>query len=117
FLQHHADLSAQPGRIHHSEIGTVDQDASALRYVQTLDQLGESTLARARRTDDADDLAGIDLETNIVQYLGTIDPIAEGDMLESIAPRIAGSAARDGLKVGSGGVLRMSPSRATDSRA
>src|SRR6516165_1225167 len=37
FLQHDADLAAQPGRIHHGEIGAIDQDASALRYVQTLD--------------------------------------------------------------------------------
>src|SRR5262249_22096684 len=72
FLQHYADLSAQPGRIYHGEIGAVDQDASTLRHVQTLDELGESTLARTRRTDNANDLAGIDLERNIVQYLGTI---------------------------------------------
>src|SRR6516164_5431791 len=48
-----------------------------------LDQLGESALARTRRTNDADDLAGIDLERNIMQHFGTIDPIAEGSMLES----------------------------------
>jgi len=83
FLQHYADLSAQPGRIDHCEIGAVDQDASALRNVQTLDQLGESALARTRRTNDADDLTGIGFKRNIVQYLGTVDPIAEGDMLES----------------------------------
>src|ERR1700719_2264511 len=34
-----------------------------------------------------------------------------------MSPRIAGSAARPGLKVGSAGVLRISPSRATDRRA
>ena len=59
-LQHDADLAPQPGQIDHREIDAVDQHASALRHVETLDQLGERALARARGADDADDLAGLD---------------------------------------------------------
>ena len=57
-LQHDADLAPQPGGVDHREIDAVDQHAPALRHVEPLDQLGERALARARRADDADDLAG-----------------------------------------------------------
>ena len=47
------------------EIDAVDQHAAALRHVEPLDQLGERALARARGADDADDLAGRDLEADV----------------------------------------------------
>ena len=61
-LQDDADLASQPGQIDHREIDAVDQHASALRHIETLDQLGDGALARARRADDADDLARLDAE-------------------------------------------------------
>src|SRR5215813_21868 len=86
-LRHHADLTAQPGWIDHADIDAVDQNPSTRRRVEPLDQLGESALAGARRTDDADDLPGGNLETDVVQHFRPVDPVAEGDVLErDVAP-------------------------------
>ena len=43
-LQHDAHLPAQPEDVDHGKIDAVDQDAPALRHVQTLDDLGERAL-------------------------------------------------------------------------
>ena len=47
FLQNDPDLPPQPCRVGCREVHTVNQDAPALRHVQTLDQLGEGALARS----------------------------------------------------------------------
>ena len=83
FLQHDADLPPQPGEIDHGEIDAIDQDAAALRHVEPLDELGKRAFARAGGTDNADDLAGRNIEADIVQHLRRVDAIAESDMLES----------------------------------
>ena len=44
-LQHHADLTAQPGDVDHREVDAVHQHASALRDIEALDELGERALA------------------------------------------------------------------------
>ena len=41
-----------------AEVDAVDEHAPTLRHVQSLGELGERALARARGADDADDLAG-----------------------------------------------------------
>ena len=83
FLQHDADLAPQPGGIDHAEIDAIDKDAPALRHVKPLDQLGERALARARGTDDADNLSGRHAESHVMQDLRAVDAVAERDMLKS----------------------------------
>src|SRR5207253_2188621 len=80
-LQDNANLPPQPGAIRHREIDTVDEDTSGLRHVKTLEKLRERTLARARRTDDADDLPGRNMKTDVVQDFLSIDAIAKPDMV------------------------------------
>ena len=97
-LEDHADLPPQPRCIDHREIDAVDQDAPALRHVESLDELGQGALAGARRADDADHLAGGHVEIDIVQHFRTVDPVAKGDVVEfGNAPLTAGSAEREGL--------------------
>ena len=76
-LQDDADLAAQPRRIRHREIHAVDQHAAAFRQVETLHQLGEGALARARRSDDTDGLPGGNVEGDVVQDLRSFEPVAE----------------------------------------
>src|SRR5216684_6065594 len=82
FLQHDSDLPAQPGNIRYGEIDAIDRDPPALRHIETLDKLGERALARTRRTDDAHHLARRYVEADVVQHLGAVDAVPEGDMLE-----------------------------------
>ena len=81
-LQHDADLPTQPGRIDLRKVDPVDEHPAALGHVEALDELGERALARAGRADDADDLAGGHVQTDVVQNFRPVDAIAEGDMLE-----------------------------------
>jgi hypothetical protein len=82
-LQDNTDLSAKPGGVDHRQIYPVDKNPPPFRDVEALDQLGERAFARARGADDADDLSGRHLEADIRQYLRRIDPVTEGDVLES----------------------------------
>ena len=45
--------------------------------------MAERALARTGRANDADDLAGRDIQAEIAEHLRTVDAIAEVDMLES----------------------------------
>src|SRR5579883_189050 len=104
-LEDDADLTPQPGDIDHGEVDAVDQHAAALRHVEPLHQLGQGRFARARWSDNADDLARGDAQAHIMQHFGTIDPIAEGHMVEGdIAAdgrqrRARGAVARLGRRV------------------
>ena len=102
-LQHNARLPAQPGGVDHCEVDAVDEHAPALRHVQSLDELGERALARARGADDADDLAGRHVETDVVQHFRPIDAVAEGDMLEGDVAADRWQARARRMKVGSAG--------------
>src|SRR3954454_24207426 len=86
-LEHDSDLSTEPGRVGRHQIHSIDQHAAALRNVEPLHQLGEGAFARAGRSDDADGLSGRNVESDIVQDLRPIGPIAERDVLEpDVAP-------------------------------
>src|ERR1700730_3813744 len=65
-LQYDADLRAQMGEVELLQILAVDVYQPGLRPVETLDQPGDRRLARAAAADDADDLAGLDREGNIL---------------------------------------------------
>ena len=79
FLEHHADLAAQPGGIGLRDVDAVDQDLAALRLIKTLDELRQSRLAGARRADDANHLAGLDRERDFRENLGHAGLVAEID--------------------------------------
>jgi len=116
-LQNDANLSPQPSCIRHREIDTVDEDAAGLRHVEALEKLRERALARARRTDDADDLPGRNMKTDVVQDFRPVDAIAKPDMVKrngAADRREYGTADADR---GSGRVLRMSPSLSIERRA
>src|ERR1700756_4666146 len=82
FLKYDPDLTPQPGQIDHGEIDALHHDASALRHIQALNQLGQRTLARARGADNADHLARRYGEIDVVQDRRGVDPIAEIHVLE-----------------------------------
>src|SRR5262245_22906156 len=62
-------------RSHAGSANAVDQDASALRNVEALDELREGTLARPRRPDDADHLPRRHLKGDIVQDFLSVDAV------------------------------------------
>ena len=82
-LEHHADLPPQPGRVGHHQIHAVDQHAAALRHVEPLHQFCEGALARTRRADDADGLAGRNIEGDVVQDFRSVEAVAKRDVLEA----------------------------------
>ena len=69
FLQHHAHLPAQPGRVGQCEVVAVHQHAAALWYIQALHQLGEGGFARAGAADDAEHFSGTDVQVKAEQAL------------------------------------------------
>lgn len=69
FLQHHAHLPAQPGRVGQCEVVAVHQHAAALGYIQALHQLGEGGFARAGAADDAEHFSGTDVQVKAGQVL------------------------------------------------
>ena len=81
-LQHHADLAAQLGRIDQPDIDAVDQDAALFRRVQPLYQLRQRAFARTRSPDDADHLAGADVEAEALQSRCSLRSVAEGHLIE-----------------------------------
>src|SRR5260370_1385812 len=82
FLKHHAHLSAQPCRIDLREIDAIDQHPAALRDIEALDELGERALARSGGADDPDQLAGRNVQADIVQDFRPVDAVAKRDVLE-----------------------------------
>ena len=79
-LQDDADVPAQPSRIDLAQIRSVQQNLPFVRQIEALDQLGERRFARAGRADDADDLAGANLERNIFENVGRVRTVSERDM-------------------------------------
>ena len=81
-LQHKANAGAQIGRVVLADVDAVDQDAALLRLIEAEQQAADRRLARADAADDADALAGRDLERNLLErVLGSVR-VAEGDVLE-----------------------------------
>ena len=64
-LQNDGGLAPEPGGIGKGKIDAIDQHAAAFGDVKPLDQLGERAFSRARRPDNADDLACRDREGDI----------------------------------------------------
>jgi hypothetical protein len=83
FLQHYADLTAQPRHIDHRQIDAVHDHLAAFRHIKALHQLGERRFAGARSSDDAHHLSRRDRQRNVAQNFRAIDFVTEGDMIES----------------------------------
>ena len=85
-LQHHAYLAAQPGRLHLCHIHTVQQDASLLRQIEALYQLGQGALAGAGASHDAHLHAGGNPDAHVFQHIPAIRRVAEGDIVQGDFP-------------------------------
>ena len=99
------------------QIDAVDQHPAALRHVQALDQLGQRALAGAGAADDADDFAGLDVETDAAQHFGAVGPVAEDapGRTRSARPSAAGLLVSGCRPIASSvRALRMSPRRCTE---
>ena len=97
--KHDADLPPQPGGIDLADIDAVDQDLAALDAIEPLDELRQSRLAGARSADDADDLAGRDVEIDVLEHVGRVHAVAEGEAADL-------DRAFGGRKIGVGETLR-----------
>ena len=69
-LAEHAQAAEQSAKLTSitRQIDAINQDATGLRNVEALQQLGECRFAGARRSDDADHLTCKYLERNVVQH-------------------------------------------------
>ena len=87
-LEHEADRGrAQPRELAVVEVGDVDAghaDAPARRAIERAHDVQQRRLARARRADDADELAILDLEADSVER-----PHASGVLLDDVLQREA----------------------------
>src|SRR5258708_6710787 len=81
-LHDDADLPAQPGTVDLGEVDAVDEDAAAFGHIEPLDQFCERAFAGAGGTDDADDLAGGDVQSDILENFRSVNAVAEGDVFE-----------------------------------
>ena len=68
-LEHHAHLLSQPidGIAFSEDILPIDDDTAAGGLFQQIQAAQEGTLARARRTDDGDDLAAMHFSIDVAQ--------------------------------------------------
>ena len=67
-LQDAPYLAPQLGGIDHGEINAVDEDPAAFRHIKTLDELRQGGFAGTQGADDANRLAGGDLEIAPLEY-------------------------------------------------
>ena len=69
FLQHHGDGVAQSLQIIIAHVHAAERQLAAGDVVQTRDELHERGFGRARAADDADRLAGADVQINVIEHL------------------------------------------------
>jgi len=86
FLQDHTSLPAQPSQIRHRQVDAVDQNASAQRHVESLDQFGYGAFAGTGGADHTNDLTGLDREGYVMQHFRAIDPVAKTHVIECDLP-------------------------------
>ena len=82
-LPHHGDLSARRVRIERGEVGAADAHAAGLRIVKPQQQRRDGRLAAAARADDADALAGSDVERQPTERLAAPARIGEMHVVET----------------------------------
>lgn len=69
FLQHHGNGVAQRLQIIIAHVHAAERQPAAGDIVQTRDELHERGFGRARAADDADRLAGADVQINVIEHL------------------------------------------------
>ena len=82
-LRHDPDLLAQHGRRPQADVEIVDQHAAVLGPVEAEQELRDGALARARRADQPQDLAGHDLEIDPVERERAVRAVAVAHLLEA----------------------------------
>ena len=80
-LQHHPDLTAEPGRLNLCRVHAIDEYPAVGWQVQPLDQLGEGTLAGAGTADNAHPHASLDIDAEAIQHIAPILRVPEGYMV------------------------------------
>jgi hypothetical protein len=78
-LEHHADLAADGGDVADvvGELDAVDDDLAALVLLEAVDRADEGRLARARRAEDDDHLAGLHREVDAAQHVELVEPLVD----------------------------------------
>ncbi len=80
-LSHHGDVGAQALLGHQRNVLPVDQDPAFLRLEEPEQQVDQGRLAGAGLADQADALAGLDLEVDAMDH-AALGPVAEAQGLE-----------------------------------
>ena len=81
-LQHHGDVVAQGVEVISAHINAADGHAALGHVVQTRQQLHKAGLSRTGAANDADGLAGLDVEINVLEGLLAILFIGKADVVE-----------------------------------
>ena len=86
-LEHHADLA--PVRRPRRHVRAVDPDRPVVRRLEPGDQVEHRRLAAARRAEEGQELAGLDLEREAVDGRDRAEPLGETDEAEAgaVPPR------------------------------
>ena len=75
-LKHHGDAALE--RQHAGDILAVDLDAAAARLLEAGEHPQQCRLSAARRTDEDDELAVLDLEIHSLDHLGITEALGDG---------------------------------------
>ena len=80
-LQYEADLGPQRVKLEGCDIAAIDQNASTTGIIEAREQTQHGRFSRTRRSDNADDLAGLYFERDIPEHLCFV-VIAKRDIFE-----------------------------------
>ncbi len=80
-LQHNAQLLADGGLLHGPDVLAIDGDRARVHIVEAAEQIDDGRLARARRADQGDGLAGLGRQADIMST-GLLRVVAKGHPLK-----------------------------------
>ena len=84
-LRDNTDLTAQIAQFDLADIGVVDLDAPVVHVVETGDQVDGGGLADPGPADQADHLAGLDFEADVVEHWFAL-VVSEGHLVKADFP-------------------------------
>ena len=96
-LQHQAEQPAHVGEIELADVDAVDRDPAARHVVEPQQQVDQRRLARAGGADDADALAGADLEADVLEHQVVV-VVGEPDVVEARCGPAPGAGRRAGAR-------------------
>ena len=78
-LEHHPDLATDGGDVANviGELDAVDEDVSALVFLEPIDRPDERRLAGAGGTEDHDHFAALDGQVDAAQYMELAEPFVD----------------------------------------